>query len=97
MSMRYGFCSLSQPLTCIDPHSCGTSNLRKQSFKTAVSFGVAHILKDNWAWPYPTFGSSLTLGLKEKARKKSHVGSTGPVLAPKGCEEGRPGRDGCLL
>ena len=68
LSMRYGFCSLSQLL--MDPHSCGTNNLGKQSFKTAVSFGVA-FLKDNCTWPYPTFGSFLTLGLKEKERKKS--------------------------
>lgn len=65
------------------PAQCGTSNLGKQSFKTAVSFGVAHILKDNWAWSYLTLSSSLTLGLKEKERKKSDVGSTGPALTSK--------------
>lgn len=77
----------------MDPHSCGISNFGKQSFKTAAAFGVAY-LKDNWASPYPTFGSSLTLGFKEKEKKKSDVGSTGPALAPKKCEEGRPARDG---
>jgi len=53
----------------MDPHSCDTSKLRKQSFKTAMSSRVACILKDNWAWPYPTFGSDPRLQRKGKEEK----------------------------
>lgn len=91
-NMRYSFRSLSLLLTCMDPHSSGTRNLGKQSFKAANSFRAPY-LKDHWAWPYPTFGCSLTPGLKERERKTSDVGSTGPALAPEECEEGRPARD----
>lgn len=93
MSMRYGFCSLFQILSCTDLHSFGTSNLGKQIFKTVVSFGVKgqllvalpNILFLSNSGPQRK-GKKERKGKNEKEskkrkEKKSYLGGTCPALA----------------